>query len=483
MKKYILFLATAAIVASCSDQDTLKKDIQAGNDEAIRFESFTSKQTRAENSSAAYTSAFYNHHTTFQVWGFKNTAAVNKPVFNGDVVTVTSDGATNPAYTYTYSPVRYWDKAASMYEFYAAAPEDEYDANNNPDGWQLITTGMDPAKYGNTADGNKGYFKTNSTLVGTNLSSTTQVSYVASFKSTETGVDIDKLIAAPKAVAKNGFNQTIQFDFIHILSRLNITVSKAASLNGTELANNKIANTQKVVLTDLKVVNLKECGAFDESKTLNASGTNTRWTESNAESRTTPFIYHSIAIPDANDPDNSTTCEVTSDAKYVLQSLVIPQTATFANVALDGEHHDEIPAGSYATVEQYNLDHEPDITAEAFANLSSEAKAIAAVPEMVALDKTESSLTDKPYIKITYTIKQMTDDEGTDVSGTSTEEEFTAYFNLAAAFKMDGTTGKTEIAFNEGWQNTLNIVIQPAEIQFSAMVAEWVTATETLTIE
>lgn len=474
MKKYLLIFATAAIVASCADQDTLKKDILTDNGDEIRFESFTSKQTRAENTSAEYNKQFFAHHNTFQVWGFKNTEVVGKPVFNGDVITVAQDGT---SYTYTYSPIRYWDKAATIYEFYAAAPSDG--------NWDLVDDDMNPANYGDATDGNKGYFKTESTLKGTNLSTATELDYVESFKSSETDVDIDKLIAAPKAVAKNGFNQTIQLDFIHILSRLNITISKASSLDGSNLPDNKKANEQKVVLTDLKVVNLKEYGSFDESKPLNtvATGTNTRWDASNETGRSKPFIYHSIAKPDLSDATKSTTYEVTSEPKYVLQSLVIPQTAAFAHVALDGNEHDAIPEGSYATVAQYNLDHEPDITQAQFEALTEAQKTIAAVPATVALDKDENTLDDAPYIKITYTIKQMTDSEGNNVSGTSTEEEFTAYFNLAAAFKMDGTTGKTAIAFNEGWQNTLNIVISPAEIQFSAMVADWIETTKTLTIE
>ena len=463
MKKYLFILATAAIVVSCSDQDTFKKDIQAGDGEAISFESFTSKQTRAENSDATYDWDLFDHHTTFEVWGFKNNSETE--VFKQDVVTVAE---TTGNYTYTYSPLRYWDKAAAMYEFYAAAP------SGNKGNWTFERNNLVAAEITDANKRNIGYFTTSSTLNGTNITVTTgadKYKYVNSFKSTEDNADIDKLIAAPKAVAKNGFNQVIQLDFIHILSRLNVTIKKAATLDGTTITNStSLANTQKVILKDLKVVNLKEAGSFDEHKTLVATGTNTRWDAENASGRTTPFIYRSVANPTASTP---TTYEVTSSEAYVLQSLVIPQTAAFANVALDGNHYAEIAAGSYATVDQYNLDHEPDITQTEFNALSDAEKAIAAVPEMIAINKNEDALTDAPYLKITYTIKQMTDASGADISLTSTEEEFTAYFNLAAAFGMDGTTGKTAIAFNEGWQNTLNITIQPAEIQFCAKVAEW----------
>ena len=61
-------------------------------------------------------------------------------------------------------------------------------------------------------------------------------------------------------------------------------------------------------------------------------------------------------------------------------------------------------------------------------------------------------------------------------------EIFEASYNLAAAFKNmsnnefenDGVTDKNEkFAFYEGWQNTLNITINPSTIQFTAEVAEW----------
>lgn len=50
-------------------------------------------------------------------------------------------------------------------------------------------------------------------------------------------------------------------------------------------------------------------------------------------------------------------------------------------------------------------------------------------------------------------------------------ESFEAYFNLAAAF--GATDGNDEVCFNEGWQNTLNIIIDASKISFSADVYEW----------
>ena len=98
-------------------------------------------------------------------------------------------------------------------------------------------------------------------------------------------------------------------------------------------------------------------------------------------------------------------------------------------------------------------------------------------------DATETDLPDipaysapsEPYFTIKYSI------DG---------EIFEANYNLAAAFmnynnnsqKWDNTNKKyvdletndpTKFDFHEGWQNTLNIVINPTAIEFTADVAEW----------
>ncbi len=105
MKKiYLSLIAVAAIFSACEKNDVLVDAQSEAAPKAIAFESFSQAATRAtENNSDDYAWDFFNHHTTFQVWGYKNTAATT-PVFDGDVVTVASDGAATPTYTYTYSP-------------------------------------------------------------------------------------------------------------------------------------------------------------------------------------------------------------------------------------------------------------------------------------------------------------------------------------------------------------------------------------------
>ena len=458
MKKYLFILATAAIVASCSDTDTLKKDIQNGNGEAISFETFATKQTRAtENSTADYNWAFFNHHDDFQVWGYRNTNAA--AVFNGDVVTVTSDEAQSPTYTYTYSPIRYWDKSASEYEFYAAAPSDPYDATSNAQGWNFVATGITAANIVNAADQNKGYFTTKSTLAPSNIADATG-DLKESFKSAN---DVDKMIAAPVAVPYASFSAPVQLNFIHILSRLNVTIKKDASL---EPANHVLQ--QKVVLSSLVIKNLDCYGEFNESTNPGPStaGNNTRWSNQG-----TPRDYTAYAAD----------VEVGTTAKYVIESLVIPQDAAFEVVALDGAEHASTAATYYADADEYNAakgyksGDQGYVDATGFAALTDaqKTKTPAGTTVKAATDGTE------PYLILTYTIQQTHDANGTAIAEANlpSAQTFVVYYNLANAFGLQ--TGN--LAFNEGWQNTLNITIKPDRIQFCANVAEWSTVERSLT--
>ena len=462
MKKNLFIIAaTALIFASCAEMDTFKKDIQTGNDEAISFETFATKQTRAtENSTAGYNWAFFNHHDNFQVWGYRNTN--DAAVFNGDVVTVSSDGAQSPTYTYTYSPIRYWDRSASEYEFYAAAPSDPYDATTNAQGWNFVATGITPANIVNAANQNQGYFTTKSTLTPTNIANSTGA-YVESFKAAQG--DKDKMIAAPLAIPYANFSAPVQLNFIHILSRLNVTIKKDASL---EPANHVLQ--QKVVLSSLEIKNLNCYGEFNESTNPGPStaGNNTRWSQQG-----TPHDYTAYA---AN-------IEVGTTAKYVIQSLVIPQDAAFEVVALDGAEHASTAATYYADADEYNAakgyksGDQGYVDATAFAALSDaqKTKTPAGTTVKAATDGTE------PYLILTYTIQQTHDAAGDpiDAADLPSAQTFVVYYNLANAFGLQ--TGN--LAFNEGWQNTLNITIKPDRIQFCANVAEWSTVERGLTTD
>lgn len=419
MKKYLFIIATVALFASCAEKDTFKKDIQ--NDEAISFVSYSQPATRAENSGIQTpTWDFFTHHTTFEVWGYKNT---NKTaVFSQDVVTVASE---NSSYTYTYEPTRYWDKAATRYHFYAAAP-------SNAD-WTFNGVSND-----DNQDQTAGYFTTTSTITGVNLMKTAPATELTnSFKGK---TDIDKLIAEPCKVEKAKFSQEVQLNFIHILGKLNVSIKK----HDTKLAD------QIVTLKSFEVVNLYNKASFDEHTSVAnlAAGSNARWTKSNDAASVTYSSKEGWEIP--------------TTKTYIVESLVIPQDAEVETVALDGKHHDAVDYEDYL---EYNSINNAQLTSEQYENLDAAQK----IKEAEIAEVTTSS---KPYFKIVYTIQE----EG------KTAEEFTAYYNLATAFKGNAEQAST-LKFNEGWQNTLNITIEPDEIDFCADIYEWDSTEKGLTVK
>ena len=425
-------------LTGCSDNDTLKKDVQ--NTDAISFTSYTDKLTRAtENSDTQNKWDFFNHHETFQVWGYKNTSET--AVFDGDVVTVASDGAATPTYTYTYSPLRFWDKAASMYEYYAAAP------SGTAGNWTFNPNGLVAANITTENGQNKGYFTTSSTLTPANLSTSSNLVYTNSFKGSG---DIDKLIAEKSAVPYANFKSKVNLLFIHILSRLNVTIK--ADENLVAPAND--VNKQKIVMTSLEVKNLNAFGKFSESTAPVATGTIARWSDQG-----TPKDYTAVA-----------NTELTKDAQWVLQSLVIPQDAAYEAVALDGKAHDAIAAVLYADVNEYNAAKKTSLTADQFAALSVAEKTKTPGASSVAAVSTSS----KPYLVLTYTIQQTHDGSGVAITTPETPETFVVYYNLANAFALN----EGNLYFYEGWQNTLNITIKPDVIEFCADVAEWSTYEE-----
>lgn len=374
-KQYFMMAIAATMFAACSQTEVIDEVVDNSTPKAIGFTTYAEGQTRAENSGQGYTWDLEDHHTTFKVWAYKNVA--DAKVFDGDVVTYTKTSSDPLTYEWEYTNTRYWDKAASWYEFYAAAPENF--------SWVLNE---------NTTNKADDYFTlANYELKGDNLNKDGFSAYNNSFKNLPN--DIDLMIADEKKVENAYFYGDVHLEFIHILSRLNITVNKDSRV------------TDNVNLVKLDVVDLKNIGNFNENDITGTlkDGITSRWT---AADNYTTITYDKNQI-------------VETTAKHAIQALVIPQVAevTTNAVKLDG-----------------------------------------------------SNITDekKPYIRIEYTI--------TPAGGNA--ETFVAYYNLATAFT---NSAPTNIAFNEGWQNTLNITIAPTAITFDANVAPWGENNKDLPIE
>ena len=576
MKRNLLIIAAAALVlAGCAENDAIKRDVRESNkqsDGAIAFTSFTEKVTKAENSDAVYSWSFYDHQETFQVWARKSNQP-NKEIFEGDTVFVSKEGDT---YKYTYEPDRYWDKLADSYFFYAAAPAP---VKNSAWEWTFNDGDIDT----DPANINKGYFTIEDdkfALNGVNLQSVDNGGATTALKNTfkaatnNSKKDVDLLIADETPVARSFYNkanpEAVNLNFIHILSKLNITVSTSLDETGN--------NAHVVDLLGFEVYNIPSTGSFNESsKTFGQSKKQIRWTLDATPS--------TVDIPTGIEAYNTTTYAIDNSKKvsvpytnkgkkYIVESLIIPQNIKYQRVALDGKAHDAVnenkpaPYASYEAYEaarhndgvtsltevqfnalinsdtlvcyKYYLEHasvpgetNDSINEATFNSRVAEAtKTIEGENRTPYTDYTEyTAAKDNPVLTEdqfnalidngafvswdNYTpIASETDHRINEIEfnsriakATATPEThipaytlptepyftitysidgqvFSGTYNLAAAFKnytnneiLEGQGALSEdeqkFAFYEGWQNTLNIIIHPSAIKFTADIAEW----------
>lgn len=298
--------AAATLFAACSQSDVLNEVQVQDEAQAIGFSTYSGKVTRAENNNTAVnTSNLEAHHETFKVWGYKNTNA--DYVFGG--VRVTAVGS-----NWTYSPKKYWDKAATSYQFYAAAPDNGL--------WNLSANGG--------AQDDDSFYFSGFSLQGTSLAHTThQVSF-------ESVADCDLMIASPCTMDRAMYGNDVQLAFNHILSRLNVTVNRGTNLT---------ANNEKLDITSFKVYKLKKTGNFNETSATGTElegGTTKRWSNVVAE-----YEIAGNALADVK--------EANAANQYIFQALVIPQEAANEAIDRDGSSVETAP---YFTIE-YTIGGEP----------------------------------------------------------------------------------------------------------------------------
>lgn len=249
-KSYFMLAATAALFAACAETDLVNEVNVVAEPQAIGFETFAQKATRAEGDAAgstASTTALDTHHESFTVWASKQLGVEDNvsysTVYNPGTVTITNK-------EWVASPLKFWDKAARYYYFYAAAPTDkdwEY-ANKTEDNYS--TGYLTLADY---------------TLVGTNLAPNedNEGKLVGTWKN-ETSGDKDLMIAGMVERSNATFNSNsatnidkVHFTFRHILSKLNIKVK------GKDLTEYGAT----ITLNTLDVYNLNCKGTFSEQTT------------------------------------------------------------------------------------------------------------------------------------------------------------------------------------------------------------------------
>lgn len=365
-KNYFLLAATTMMFAACAQTDMVNEVVTEEAPQAIGFETFVNKVTRAENSDQTYSQALNAHHETFKVWASKKLAT---GTFVDVYAKETPGTVTWTSGTWKADPVTYWDKAASNYYFYAAAPAK--DASGNSIAWSYTNS--------TDNDGSTGYLSLSTyTLTGVN-----GVNSGVLTSNWKNKADIDLMISDNVALNPvSSYTSPVGLSFIHILSKLNIMVKSTAGNN--------------VLLKKLDVVGLKATGQFNENATLPTGttlvgGTSARWTASGS--------YNLEASLPSSVLSTATT--------YTHEYLIIPQLVQ--NVT-NTKNEGTAPTGDV-------------------------------------------------YLHIQYTVNG---------------EPYETYYSLAAAF---GISKDGNLAFNEGWQNTLTIDIAPNDITFSGMVASWANGT------
>ncbi len=271
MKKFVLGFGLALLAVGCSNE-VLVEEQQNPQEEVqtpISFATFADKQVRSQSV------LMEDYHKTIAVYGVKENVTV-QTVFNNVTLTYTRGGTPND---WAYSPLRYWDKQAD-YEFIAFAPA------SAPMAYVLHTDGKVTG----------GHFQTSApyTLVGQNLQNGTSNEEIYTGFTGGEGKDTD-IMLAPMVTADGVTKGIVNFNFYHILSKLNVAVKLNASLGGSVV---KVKN--------ITITGLKDTGTY-----LDASG----WT----------------ADPTLSDPDyklqfnNADGVAVNATkALYFLESLVMP---------------------------------------------------------------------------------------------------------------------------------------------------------------
>ena len=213
MKKSLFIIAAAALVVGCASKE-VKNDIAPT---PIGFTKvYIENGTRAFQTGAYTTTNFETEGNTFAVYGFKTTSSqTNARVFNNVTVTYTSGLTTSTngygaATDWAYSPLVYWDKTATAYNFYAYAPDD-----SKFTGTAAFTTDNDPTTFS-----------------------------ISGFQQATTQGDMIDLMTDMSS--KGGTNSVtgnsigtndVEFTFTHILSNINILMAVSADLKSDSVDN------------------------------------------------------------------------------------------------------------------------------------------------------------------------------------------------------------------------------------------------------
>lgn len=280
MKKILFLMAATALVASCSDTNSLNKVEETPIGFANTYIGKITKANAGEMTGGTNGTLFTTDNT-MEVWGWKNnpnSTTPNSQVFDDQLVTY--DASLTGTTKWKYSPLKYWDRAAS-YKFYAVAPHDKFTIDE-----ELEDAKAADRKFHATS------VPTIQTLMDNNGTSKIKIATDDSGAGTKSTA-IDYLVAAMVSCAAGASNQgnnttdhDVDFTFNHILSKLNVKVvtSNAFSNSGTVYPQIKLNKL------DLKIDGL--ANQYDQKTAGSVTPAATDgdiWTGASAEATITSF--------------------------------------------------------------------------------------------------------------------------------------------------------------------------------------------------
>ncbi|MBQ0094351.1 MAG: fimbrillin family protein, partial [Bacteroidetes bacterium] len=266
------------------------------------FETFAAKATRdADNSGSTASGDLSNYHLTFVVNGYKQIAS-DAPVWVFENQTV---NYADPKWS--YKPLRFWDKSASGYFFYAAAPK--------KDSWGFDKT-------------TKKYTFSDLTLTGESIASSDAINSAAIFG------DYDLMLAHDVEGYTAYNSDPVNLEFDHILSRFNIGVRMSDKVPSGDVV---------ITLKEIGLFNMANKGSFDEGLSSGdalKAGTNARWTNDSKFTESIGykedlkldndycFVYQALFIPQQIEDDALLELDGSNKASYKKAYLYINYTLT-----------------------------------------------------------------------------------------------------------------------------------------------------------
>ena len=128
-KNYVMLAFATLMMAACANNDLVDEGVlKEEAPQAIGFETFANKTTRAiiddpNTDDVNEATQLQNYHTSFGVWAYKTVGSTTTNVMpNYKVDYTTGTPATWEYKNVTNQSLKYWDKQATNYNFYAYAP-------------------------------------------------------------------------------------------------------------------------------------------------------------------------------------------------------------------------------------------------------------------------------------------------------------------------------------------------------------------------